>query len=396
MRRYLCICACALLPAQGIAHPPVPRVRQHFPSLPRYQVTKLSGAPSSANAINDAGLIVGESGDPSRATCWANGIKRDIGGPESEVATAINDAGWIVGWRHTGGTGEHAVLWRDGRTIDLGTFGGDSSYANGINRSGIVVGYAYIAHLDVTRFHAFVFDGKLRDIGTLGGDISSAAAVNDRGTVVGFSDTKQSGVWHAFAWSGGHLQDLGTLGGRKSEAEGVNDLGQIVGWAQRPNAVEDNHTMGEHAFLYDHGRMRELPYPSGLQAGPNVTISSEACGINNRGQIVGEVYGKDGLYHGALWESGHAFELNALIPPRSGWQLGPAVSINHRGQIVGYGQCDGEQCGYLLTPVGSSESEAIAVRTARPLRRPLVRKRHRSIWAIRWQRAHPKQRQAGR
>jgi hypothetical protein len=43
--------------------------------------------------------------------------------------------------------------------------------------------------------------------------------------------------------------------------------------------------------------------------------------------------------------------LNSLISSNSGWTLVMATSINVRGQITGEGDINGEQHGFLLTPI---------------------------------------------
>jgi probable HAF family extracellular repeat protein len=82
----------------------------------------------------------------------------------------------------------------------------------------------------------------MTDLGTLGGKSSIAGGVNRSGQVVGSSQTK-SGRWHTFLWSRGRMIDLGTLGARDGSANGVNASGDIVGaiqWdanGQHPHAV---------------------------------------------------------------------------------------------------------------------------------------------------------------
>ena len=75
----------------------------------------------------------------------------------------------------------------------------------------------------------------MQDLGTLGGiqSQSDAYAINKRGQVVGESWGASSlGVAHAFLWEAGRgMLDLGTLGGERSEARGINDNGQVVGQA---------------------------------------------------------------------------------------------------------------------------------------------------------------------
>ena len=57
-------------------------------------------------------------------------------------AYGINDAGQVVGYSHTAEGANHAfITGPDGMGMrDLGTLGGDYSYANGINDAGQVVG----------------------------------------------------------------------------------------------------------------------------------------------------------------------------------------------------------------------------------------------------------------
>jgi len=49
-------------------------------------------------------------------------------------------------------------------------------------------------------------------------------------------------------------------------------------------------------------------------------------------------------------------DLNALIPPDSGWKLEVASSINDRGEVVGWGDHGhSEDTGFLLIPVFGSQ-----------------------------------------
>jgi probable HAF family extracellular repeat protein len=98
---------------------------------------------------------------------------------------------------------------------DLGTLGGTFILAQGINRSGQVVGTAYTAGNSAA--HAFrtaansPINPSTDDLGTLGGTNSSATAINSSGQVVGGANTAGNVAGHAFLFSGGAMYDLNTL-----------------------------------------------------------------------------------------------------------------------------------------------------------------------------------------
>ena len=54
------------------------------------------------------------------------------------------------------------------------------------------------------------------DLGTLGGESSAAYGINNNGEIVGESWTSND-VEHAFLYTGGRMIDLGTLSGRASD-----------------------------------------------------------------------------------------------------------------------------------------------------------------------------------
>jgi probable HAF family extracellular repeat protein len=68
----------------------------------------------------------------------------------------------------------------------------------------------------------------MRDLGTLGGMTSLAYGINATGQVTGESTTAANEL-HAFLWENGVMRNLGTLGGTDSRAFGINNLGQVVG-----------------------------------------------------------------------------------------------------------------------------------------------------------------------
>src|SRR5438309_900597 len=87
---------------------------------------------------------------------------------------------------------------------DLGTFGGDNSYAGGINNSGEYVGCSESTEHDsnghlITR--ALIYDGSIHEIPGLAWGWINANAINDSGQIVGDVNG------HAFLYDG-KMHDL--------------------------------------------------------------------------------------------------------------------------------------------------------------------------------------------
>jgi probable HAF family extracellular repeat protein len=315
---------------------------------------------SYAYGLNDQGDVVGSSKIDryyaSHAFLWQDGMMTDLGTlpgffSVTSQATAINNAGQVVGGSYGVHTGHHhhnkshaishAFLWQDGVMTDLGTLGGDSSFASAINDLGQVVGSSKLHH-SRNSAHAFLWqDGVMNDLGTFGGGAGSSQAtgINNQGEIVGYSELPTFPYnSHAFLWQSGRMTDLGTLGGVNSYAYGINNWGQVVGWSFLAA------TNIYHAFLWQDGMMTDL--------GSLGASSSFATGINDQGQVVGDLY-FPGRYdpHPFVWQDGVMTDLNSLLSNGAGWTLTHAAAINQGGQIVGYGtNPDGLTHAFLLTP----------------------------------------------
>lgn len=336
-----------------------------------------------------------------------------LGGFYSQ-ASAINNRGEIVGvsgtarkTKHTTSYRfiSHAFLWQKGKMRDLGSLGGDNSTALALNDRGDVVGYSelpntesYQSHSQIWLLHAFLYtNGKMRDLGTLPGDIVSIAnGINAEGQVVGTSGTgatDKSGVLAqgAVLWSHGHVR-LIDPSHSPTEANGISRYGQVAGKALTENfhpvvwsvwnlttksetdlAIDavlgearavnsrgqvvgdrsDNRGNGRHAFLLDD----DLPLLPGYTA-------SDADAINNLGAVVGIAavdantlsdaernHSSRGGAVACLWQDGRVLDLNMSILAGSGWTLCEATGINDKGWIVGNGNYQGKQRGFLLTPI---------------------------------------------
>jgi probable HAF family extracellular repeat protein len=214
----------------------------------------------------------------TQAFIWQNGKMQVLGGLSEGLG--INNAGQVVG-----DSDGQAFLWTAGGTngdptnpqlLPLGIDG----EAVGINNAASVqvVGYIHIGTPSGAIDHAFVWqNGVTQDLGTLTGGLNStAAAINDSGWIVGWSDNS-AGKRYAFLDSAGTMQDLGTLGGTGSLANGINDSGLVVGSADTAASVP-------HAFLYTSGAMQDL---NGLIPAGSGWVLQSANGINASGQITG-------------------------------------------------------------------------------------------------------------
>lgn len=293
-----------------------------------YTLTNLGTLrPGSARVhdINSQGQAVGGSGLPhgsnTHAFLWTKkGGMKDLGflpGGDYSIATAINDAGEVVGTSNSA-NGMHGFFWTnaDGLTQLPSLQGTDNSSAYAINQSGQIAG--------ASGSHAALWTGNsVKDLGALGGTWSEAHGLNNEGQVVGVADTPSGS--HAFLWAdGASMKDLGALpGDSSSRANHISDQGDVVGASEG--------MAGVRAFIWtaSNGVRALASLPSGGY--------SEAFGINNLGQVVGQSGSSLGT-RAVLWSGGTVTDLNDLVTDLpAGTILTGAFSINDSGQIVAFG-----------------------------------------------------------
>ncbi|MCH7925062.1 MAG: hypothetical protein IIC51_05970, partial [Planctomycetes bacterium] len=122
----------------------------------------------------------------------------------------------------------------------------------------------------------FVPHYTIIDLGTLGGFSSVALGINELGQVCGGAD-RSDGRRRAFLWTDGEMIDLGTFAqATQGEANDVNNVGQVTGILFSSGGA----VVG--AFLWDAGELINLGNLTG-----NETGDTEAFAINDSGQIVG-------------------------------------------------------------------------------------------------------------
>jgi probable HAF family extracellular repeat protein len=295
---------------------------------------------SVAFGINDAGQVVGKgtsSDGIQHAIVWNGSTPTAVGA--GYIAYAINGSGQVVGISDLPNLpdGEQATIWNGNIPTYLSVPGLTGSVATAINNVGQVVGYA-----GNQGYHAIIWNGTTpTDLSALNGNAGMAFGINNSGQVAGVSyPSGYSGLSQATIWNGTTPTVLGTLGGVESVAQGINNAGQVVGWSYTTNQGTQSPV---GAFIWTSGTMSPLANLPGSNYG-------NAYAINDLGQVVGDSsFGQGSV--ATLWNNGIPVNLNTMLDySGNGWQLTEPLAINNLGQIVGYGEINGVQEAFLLTP----------------------------------------------
>lgn len=235
--------------------------------------------------------------------------------------------------------------------IDLGTLGGLTSVALGINNLGQVAGGADLAN---GKRHAFLWqNGTMTDLGTLpGANYSEAWDINNLGVVCGGS-SGSGAAWTPFVWDSGTMTQLPHLSGvptGDSIALAVNDAGQVVGNSNNFPVLWENGVTTDLFTTYGLGFTWDISN-NHLVAGGRKLVnlvsgvvtdlgtlggnSTAANGVNSAGQVTGGSKREPGTapFHAFLWQSGSMTDISLL----GGFDNSSAEAINAFGQVVGIG-----------------------------------------------------------
>lgn len=312
----------------------------------------------------------------SHAFQLRNGVVTDLGtlpGGLSSATSWISANGLIAGASQNGETDpldpgypeDRAVLWRNGRIINLGTFpgGGYESGAESVNSSGEVVGWAdseipdpysmslwstlynFYAPIEPYQTRAFLWrDGVMHDLGSLGtGTDAFAIAINELGQIIGTSYTNATPnqvtppcafgpipTQDPFLWQHGKMIDLGTLGGTCGTPSWINNFGQVAGTS---DLAQD---LTQHAFLWTKGKgMQDLGTLGGS--------SSAASMISDSGEVLGGSDLVGDIQSDAFLWNGKMHDLGAL----DGSNCAYAYSVNAHQQVVGNSGADCSTSAFL-------------------------------------------------
>jgi uncharacterized membrane protein len=318
-----------------------------------YKVTNISAEVSGstsgyATAVNNDGRIAYDEYDDGGAYIVNHG--GTFGklflpkGAYGSQAFALNENAEIVGHFYHG-SGSFVTAWRlAGATTssiaysDSTTVLGAGDYA--VNNHEVAVGEGASG--------AALFEGasdppgrKFNLLGLRGercfsGYSDEAYAINDAGEIVGESCTFQAVRFSLTGYA--ELLPVGGSGSG-SGAEAINQQGDVAGFAAKS------------AFLYKDHKTVYLPVPKNDQG---TGVLGVAYGINASDEIVGDLMNVPGSVGQAafLYINGRSYDLNTLIPPNSGWIITQALGINDHGEIVGQGYYNGTLSGVSLEPPG--------------------------------------------
>jgi|GEM_PF-1858998 len=257
----------------------------------------------------------------------------DLGtlGGENSYAYAINNNGQVIGRADNIDGQRRAVLFDPNGTmnIDLGTLpaGNGDSWAYAINNIGQIVGLDYDEYGSE---RAILFDatgqGNNIALGSLGGGTGGAQAISDTGVIVGWSATTPDEYFYS-NWHATRFDSTGS--GQNIDLDKTECYLSVARCANRAGIIAGNSE--ETAMIYDL-----------VGSGNNINIGAQLTGdfttvlaINDKGQMVGYGNTQPGYYHHAMLFTANgsvtAIDLGGIGGTRS-----YATSINSSGQIVGY------------------------------------------------------------
>lgn len=249
----------------------------------------------------------------------------DLGtlGGTSSTAYGINNKGEVVGYSLKANGLPHAFIYSQGLMREFVPSSPVYSYAYDISDSGQIVGNLPFSG---TPPRAFIYTAEnLLNLGTLAAPYnysSYAYAISSAGHIVGSSSVNGHFGFRAFVYWNGTMQNIGSFGG-DSVALGVNSLAQIVGYSYK-----NTPSLIKKPFLYHNGIMQDIS--------PSADDFGEANAINEIGQIVGTINISQQGNLAFLYDGGTMQTLGTL-----GGSISSATGINFSGDIVGYSSTGG-------------------------------------------------------
>ncbi len=253
----------------------------------------------------------------------------DLGtlGGYSAMATGVNALGQAVGTMTTpsGFTNAFSAAG-SGLTNLTANSNAAAGQANGINNAGQVAGAQEIGG----QFYATVWNNGAAT--TVGGAGSYAMAIDSSGNVAGMQ--LDNGQVDAFVTQNGSATELGSFaGGSWSAAYCINDAGQTAGYGMTSNGTF-------RGFIWTPGQGYSA---MGTLGGAN----SYAMAIDNAGMAAGAAQVSSGYMHAFVSNGTSMKDLGTL-----GGNSSYAYGINNLGNVVGYSLTNGNRMDGFLDEGG--------------------------------------------
>lgn len=241
----------------------------------------------------------------------------------------INDAGTIAGYYGSGTPPETHPNKGYTTTAQSPLFTSENfpksqqTQVTGINNFGLTVGFWADGKGDNFGFvdnHGTFASVSDPDTPTGTPAVNQLLGVNDDGQAVGFYQGG-SGNAHSYIYdiTKATFQKVTIAGSNNVTATGINDAGVIAGFYQN-GVVTDG-------FIDNAGSITTLTGPTGATA-------TEALGLNNEGQVVGQYTDASGSTHGFLYNVAAGTYATIDDPNANGMTV--VNGINDLGQLVGF------------------------------------------------------------
>ncbi len=253
-------------------------------------------------------------------------------------ATAVNNAGVVVGYMSVGSSSQYkvGVIWWPTGLVEVipPSSGSNTSSAYDINDAGVIVGG--------TGVHPYVLEDGLMTLIDLSPFSSGYAwQVAASGVVTGRAGNENT-TGRAFRWTAGALEFLEPAPGYTATSGlGINSQGWVVGFSR----IVVGSQIDTYPTLWIDRAPIALPLLPGYSRG-------YANCVNDAGVIGGWLQSAGSGYpaQNVLWVNGEVYRTSDLLAPGSP-SLGSVVDINHLGQLLGGG---GPR---LATPIGWSAAD---------------------------------------
>jgi PEP-CTERM motif len=286
--------------------------------------------------INDSGEVTGY--DSNGVFTYSGGTYTVDFPASATVGTAINNLGAVIGQNSTQ-NGIDAFLYSGGKYTRIKFKGASTTYATGINTSGVVVGL-YFAGPNSREFGYEYSDGAYTKINPPGSTDTWVSGINASGEVAGYYQRGPQNKEFGFVDSDGTYTQIHYPGALDTVVNGINASGAVTGYYDKENAKTG--VTKQYGFVENGGTYTQLRFPGWIEMDP--------LAIDASGAVAGN-YEKDpnGRSYGFVYSGGAFTTVNV-----TGSEGTVVQGINSSGDLVGYYYTASSTLGFIAAPVGAT------------------------------------------